>query len=205
MWTSCWSRCSRSAPGSRSDVPVLIEGAPEEANARVDRAIDSLNQTIREIRNFILGLRSELLHGADLVAGLATLADEFAASGASDIELDIAVDPDVAAALPIGNRVQLLQMAREALSNAVRHARAARVDMSLRNDGPFRDLRVEDDGVGFDPDEAPPSGHLGLANLRDRAAALGGTLSIESQPGHGTCLRIRVPTSPPGPPEEPTA
>ncbi len=190
---------------SLEEVPFLIESAPDDASDRVDRAIDSLNLTIREIRNFILGLRSELLHGADLVAGLATLADEFANSGASDIELDIAVDPEVADVLPIGHRVQILQMAREALSNAVRHARAGRVTIGLHDDGRFLDLRVEDDGVGFDPDVAPPSGHLGLANLRDRTAALGGTFTIESEPGHGTRLRIRVPTSPPGEPEEPAA
>src|SRR4051794_6924164 len=98
---------------SLEEVPFLIESAPDDASDRVDKAIDSLNLTIREIRNFILGLRSELLHGADLVAGLATLADEFANSGAAEIELDIGVDREVANNLPIGHRVQILQMARE--------------------------------------------------------------------------------------------
>jgi signal transduction histidine kinase len=190
---------------SLEDVPDLMANAPEEASQRVDRAIDSLNLTIREIRNFILGLRSELLHGADIVAGLATLADEFAASAASDIELDLAVDPVIAASLPVGHRVQVLQMAREALSNASRHARASRVIIGLHDDGRFLELRVEDDGVGFDPAVAPPSGHLGLANLRDRTAALGGTLSLDTQPGHGTRLRIRVPISPSDEPQEPPA
>jgi signal transduction histidine kinase len=171
----------------------------------VDRAIDSLNQTIREIRNFILGLRSELLHGADIVAGLATLADEFTASSASDIELDIAVDPELAAALPVGHRVQILQMTREALSNAVRHAHADRVTIGLHDDRPFLDLRIEDDGIGFDPDVAPPSGHLGLANLRDRTAALGGLFTIDSEPGRGTCLRIRIPITSSDEPQEPAA
>jgi len=190
---------------SLEDVPDLMASSPREAGERVDHAIDSLNLTIREIRNFILGLRSELLHGADLVAGLATLADEFAASGASDIELDIAVDPEVASGLPVGHRVQILQMAREALSNTVRHARADRVTIGLHDDGSFLDLRVEDDGVGFDPNVAPPSGHLGLANLRDRTAALGGTFTIDSEPGRGTCLRIRIPISSSDQPQEPAA
>jgi signal transduction histidine kinase len=190
---------------SLEDVPFLMETAPDDASERVDKAIDSLNLTIREIRNFILGLRSELLHGADLVAGLATLADEFANSGAADIELDIGVDPEAASVLPIGHRVQILQMAREALSNAVRHSQAARVTMGLHDDGSSLEISVEDDGIGFDPDVAPRPGHLGLTNLRDRTAALGGTLAIRSQPGHGTSLRIRVPTSPPDEPEEPAA
>jgi Signal transduction histidine kinase len=180
---------------SLEEVPFLVGSAPDEAGVRVDRAIDSLNLTIREIRNFILGLRSELLHGADVVAGLATLADEFGATGASDVELDIAVDPEAATALPVGYRVQLLQMAREALSNAVRHAHASRITLSLRSDGPVLELTVEDDGVGFDAAAAPPSGHLGLANLRERATAIGGELTIDTVPGRGTRIGIRVPQS----------
>jgi signal transduction histidine kinase len=190
---------------SLEDVPFLMQTAPDDATDRVDKAIDSLNLTIRDIRNFILGLRSELLHGADLVAGLATLADEFANSGAAEIELDIGVDRELANSLPIGHRVQILQMAREALSNAVRHSKAGRVTIGVHDDGAALEIRVEDDGIGFDADVAPRPGHLGLANLRDRAAALGGTLTIETQPGNGTSLRIRVPTSPPDEPEEPAA
>ena len=180
---------------SLEEVPFLVASAPDEAGLRVDRAIDSLNLTIREIRNFILGLRSELLHGADIVAGLATLADEFGATGASDVELDISVDPAAVTSLPVGHRVQLLQMAREALSNAVRHAHASRIVLSLRSDGSILELAVEDDGVGFDAATAPPSGHLGLANLRQRATAIGGELTIDSDPVGGTRIRIRVPES----------
>ena len=182
---------------SLEEVPYLVASAPDEAGVRVDRAIDSLNVTIREIRNFILGLRSELLHGADVVAGLATLADEFAMSGAADVELDIAVDPEATASLPVGHRVQLLQMAREALSNAVRHAHANRITLSLHSVGTVLVLAVEDDGVGFEATAAPPSGHLGLANLRERATAIGGELTIDSTAGGGTRIRILVPHSSP--------
>jgi signal transduction histidine kinase len=178
---------------SLEDVPLMMADEPDEASARVDRAIDSLNLTIREIRNFILGLRSELLHGADLITGLATLANEFGATGTSQIELDLAIDPEVAASIPIGHRVQLLQMAREALSNAARHARARQTRIVARvTDGLFV-LGIEDDGIGFDPTATRPAGHLGLANLSDRAAGLGGTVSIVSSPGDGTILTIRVP------------
>lgn len=180
---------------SLEDVPVMMADEPDEASARIDRAIDSLNLTIREIRNFILGLRSELLHGADLLAGLATLANEFSATGASEIELDLAVDPDLAAGIPTSLRVQLLQMAREALSNAARHARARRTRIVMRTEEGMIVLRVEDDGVGFDPNAVRPARHLGLANLYDRAAAFGGTVSIESTLGAGTTLTIRVPIS----------
>jgi signal transduction histidine kinase len=170
-----------------------MESDPDEAEARVDRAIDSLNMAIREIRNFILGLRSELLHGAEVVAGMATLAEEFAASGAADVDLDLTVDPEVTARLPMTHRVQLLQMTREALSNAARHAHAKRIRLGMRSEDDFLELTVDDDGVGFDVGDEPPAGHLGLANLRQRAAALGGMMTIESSPGHGTRLSIRIP------------
>jgi signal transduction histidine kinase len=178
---------------SLEDIPSMMADEPDEAAARIDRAIDSLNLTIREIRNFILGLRSELLHGADLLAGLATLANEFGASGSAEIELDLAIDPDVAATIPIAHRVQLLQMTREALSNAARHARARRTRIVMRIEDGMLVIRVEDDGVGFDPTAVRSAGHLGLANLYDRAAAFGGTVTIESTLGSGTTLSIRSP------------
>ena len=178
---------------SLEDVTTLMDSDPAEAEARVDHAIDSLNLTIREIRNFILGLRSELLHGADVVAGMATLAEEFAASGAADVDLDLTIDPEVTARFPTTHRVQLLQMTREALSNAARHAYAKRIRLAVRDTGGMLELTVEDDGIGFDTRHDPPAGHLGLANLRQRAAALGGIMTIESSPGPGTRQSIRIP------------
>jgi signal transduction histidine kinase len=180
---------------SLEDVPSMMADEPDEASARVDRAIDSLNLTIREIRNFILGLRSELLHGADLLAGLATLANEFSATGASEIELDLEIDPELASSIPTAHRVQLLQMTREALSNAARHARAQRTRIVMRVDEGAVILRVEDDGMGFDTGAPVSPGHLGLANLHDRAAAFGATVNIESTLGEGTTLSIRVPVA----------
>jgi signal transduction histidine kinase len=181
---------------SLEDVPTLMESDPEEAEVRVDRAIDSLNMAIREIRNFILGLRSELLHGADIVAGVATLAEEFATTGAADVDLDLSVDPELTARLPMTHRVQLLQMTREALSNAARHAQAKRIRLAMHATDESLEMTVEDDGIGFDVEDEPPAGHLGLANLRQRAAALGGIMTIESSPGEGTRVSIRIPLIP---------
>jgi signal transduction histidine kinase len=186
---------------SLEDVPSMMTTDPAEASARVDHAIDSLNLAIREIRNFILGLRSELLHGADVVAGLATLAEEFSTSGAVDVELDLSVDPEVIALLSMTHRVQLLQMTREALSNATRHARAQHIRLSMQADEGALRLGVDDDGIGFDARSDPPAGHLGLANLRQRAAALGGVLTIDSSAGHGTHVGVVIPLDPEERPE----
>ncbi len=181
---------------SLEDVPELMADDPGEAEARVDRAIDGLNLSIREIRNFILGLQAELVQGSDLVAGLATLAHEFRLNALTEVEVDLESGEPAAAALPVGHRIQLLQMAREALSNAARHAHASRVRVELTSDGESLVLAIEDDGVGFDPAAARGSGHLGLVNLRGRAAAMGGALLIDSAPGAGTRMIVRLPLAP---------
>ena len=79
------------------------------------------------------------------------------------------------------------------MSNAIRHSRATHVRVSVHVDAGTVVLMVQDDGVGFDPDVPPPAGHLGLANLRDRAAAVGGVLEIDSHPGAGTRIIVRLP------------
>lgn len=178
---------------SLEDVPELMTDDPSEATARVDRAIDGLNLAIRDIRNFILGLQSELTHGADLAAGLAALAHEFRLNTTIDIDVGVESGRAVASGLPIGHRVQLLQMAREALSNAARHARARRAAVILEHADGALVLTISDDGVGFDPSAARQSRHLGLANLRARAVAIGGSLEIRSSPGSGTGIIVRVP------------
>jgi signal transduction histidine kinase len=178
---------------SLEDVPDLMKENHDEGLERIDRAIDALNLTIRDIRNFILGLRSEFLGGADLEAGLATLAQDFGLNTTIDVELDLDGGRDAARTLTMDHRVQLLQMTREALSNAARHGRASSATIRLEaNDGNVI-LTVADDGVGFDPEAVPASGHLGLANLRDRATRMGGSAVVDSRPGAGTRIIVRLP------------
>jgi signal transduction histidine kinase len=177
---------------SLEDVPDLMSDDPAEAEARVDRAIDSLNLSIRDIRNFILGLQSEFVGGADVGAGLARLADEFRHNTAIDIELDVSAGA-AAGTLPTVVRVNLLQMAREILSNAARHSRAATATVTLAAERDDIVLAIRDDGVGFDPRATQASGHLGLTNLADRARAIGADLTIASGPGEGTKVIVRVP------------
>jgi signal transduction histidine kinase len=100
------------------------------------------------------------------------------------------IDPNAAAELA-GNAGDLIQLAREALSNVSRHAGAAtcRVSLYLSEEGAVRE--VDDDGRGFDP--ARTGGGQGLRNLRERAEALGGRAEIVSTPGEGTRVRVTVP------------
>jgi signal transduction histidine kinase len=175
---------------SLEDVPDLMEDEPDVARQRVERAIDSLDQSIRDIRNFIFGLRPELLDQAGLVGGLAALADEFRVNSLVDVDLDTSAA--LGADLPPDQTSQLLSIAREALSNVARHSRATRGSIRVEaHDGKVR-LIVSDNGVGFEPAKQRGPGHQGLVNMRARAAAVGGRLEVESRPGSGTRIIVDV-------------
>jgi signal transduction histidine kinase len=176
---------------SLEDVPDLMEEDPAEVVRRVERAIDSLHLAIRDIRNFIFGLRPDLLGGLSFDEGLAALTDEFRHNSMIDIELvrdgpGWEPSPDATA--------HLLGIVNEALSNVVRHATASRVwvETSADPDGSLR-LSVRDNGRGFDVSAAAPMGHQGLANMRSRATGLGSTLDVSSEPGSGTAISITLP------------
>jgi signal transduction histidine kinase len=173
---------------SLEDVPELVRDAPDVADRRVDRAIDDLNHVIRDIRSFIHGLRPEALGGADLGASLAALAEEYRHNTLVEAELllDRAADPGFD---PDGN-AQLLQIAREAMSNAARHSQARHVRMELRREAGLAVLEISDDGVGFDRNAISDPGHHGLPNMRARAEAIGGRLTIDSRPGVGTRVAV---------------
>jgi signal transduction histidine kinase len=176
---------------SLEDVPDLMTDEPDEARARVERAIDSLDQSIRDIRNFIFGLRPELLEQAGLVGGLAALADEFRVNSMVDVDLDTADarDADLSPEL-IG---QLLSIGREALSNIARHSKATRGSVRVQTADDLVRLIISDNGVGFDPATPRGIGHQGLVNMRARASSVGGRLEVESEPGAGTRIIVEAP------------
>jgi signal transduction histidine kinase len=87
----------------------------------------------------------------------------------------------------------LYRLTQEGVNNALKHARATRIDISLRWDGNTVTLEVADNGIGFSSVSRLRQGHFGLLNLRERVAAFGGTLQIDSQPGNGTRIRAQMP------------
>ena len=178
---------------SLEDAADLMTEDPAEASARIDRAIDSVHESIRDIRNFILGLRPHLLEQADLVGGIAALAEELRFNTMIDVEVDLDEAAEAAVALGDSRRGQLLQITREALSNAARHAGASRATIRLGLEGNGVFLCVEDNGHGFDPDAVRGGDHQGLVNMRDRATSMGGQFEVHSSPGMGTRIIVRVP------------
>ena len=175
---------------SLEDVPHLMRDNPDEAIARVDRAIDALNLTIRDIRNFIFGLRPELADQAGLVAGIAALADEFRVNSVIDVELDAADNVPEVAEL---RRGEILKIVREALSNVARHSKATRAFVRVEMVGNMLELTIADNGTGFIVDGDRSGHHQGLPNMHARAVDLGGDLRIDSS-GAGTQITVRVPT-----------
>jgi signal transduction histidine kinase len=175
---------------SLEDLPEMFAEDHSGATVRVDRAIDTIHATIRDIRNLILGLRPALLQDLDLDEGMFALANEFRLNTMIDLEL---IMPDQLPPVSAEEVDQLLHITREALSNVARHSGASRAVLSVTaNDGTL-DLLIGDNGKGFDPDDRRTEGHHGLANLQSRAEALGGSLQVKSKPGAGTEVRAHVP------------
>jgi signal transduction histidine kinase len=176
---------------SLEDVPELMADTPAEATHRVDQAIDALHLAIRDIRNFIYGLRPEAVDGNQVVAGIAALAQEV--RDGNLIEVVATLDPAADPGLNEDGGLELLSLVREALSNASRHAHARRIDLLLGRTPTGSTLEIADDGVGFDPARAGADRHHGLVNMRARARAIGGRLVIDSSPGRGTRIRLTIP------------
>lgn len=176
---------------SLDDVPELLGDSYPDARRRVDEAIDALHAVIRDIRNFIFELRPLLLGSGNLVDGLRTLAEEVRRSTNADISID--------GAEPEGMRVEvvaeLLAIAREALANVARHSEASHAWLVIRSADDLVTVEIADDGRGIPAGSAPSPGHHGLANMRTRAEALGGSFHLQTGPSIGTRIIVAVPPS----------
>ena len=179
---------------SLEDVPALMDEDKPAAASRVEQAIDAIHLSIQDVRNFIFGLRPELLEGAPLLVGLASLVDEYRHNMIVDLELRL---PDAVTEPPEEVTGHLLAIVTASLSNVARHSRATRasVELTAPGGGAPLELRIEDNGVGFDPAGVAKLGHQGLANTRERAALIGGAVTLDSQPGNGTRVIVRVPSA----------
>jgi signal transduction histidine kinase len=179
---------------SLEEAVELVASDPDDAADRVDRAIDRLHTTISDIRTFIVGLGSEL--GTGLADTVDSMARELLGGSGVILESELGGAAEVERRLPGEAVHEIVQIAREAVSNVGRHSGATRAELRLVATDDEATLTIADDGVGFDPSARLGSGHFGLANLRDRAAAIAGTISIESRAGEGTRIIVRIPLAP---------
>lgn len=160
------------------------EGAPG-----LDGAERSLAEALNQLRGTMRGLHPYVLDLAGLGPALETVATDAAASG---VRCHVEVADDA-----VGDRDQLVySLARELVSNAVRHAQARNVWLSVTRREESIELQVADDGLGFDDRRRAASvraGHIGLALCAHRVEALGGTFELRSVPGEGTEVRALLP------------
>jgi signal transduction histidine kinase len=150
-----------------------------------------LDGTIEALRRYISTLRAPGTPPIDLLEELEQLVRERCVP--AQVVSTLALDDEAVRMLPAEVGRHLLQLAHEAVSNAIRHGGASHVQISLRRAADGLALTIADDGRGFDPDAVPVSAEHGLCNMAARAAQLGGQLSIVSAPGQGTEVRLTVP------------
>jgi two-component system nitrate/nitrite sensor histidine kinase NarX len=165
----------------------------DQAEAR--RSLEDLRRLTRgamaEMRALLAELRPSTLTDSDLGELLHLLGN--ALEGRTSIPVTVTVFGEFL--LPAAVQVAFYRVCQEALNNIAKHARASRVEIQLKREESMIELRIHDNGRGFDPDQIL-SGHYGLGMMRERAEAAGALLSISSQPGHGTELTIRWTTTP---------
>ena len=167
-------------------LPRLWDRDQDEAR----KSLDDLRRLTRaaqaEMRALLAELRPSAITDTDLGDLLHLLGN--ALSGRVNIPVNVTVVKEVV--LPADVQVAFYRVCQEALNNVARHARASRVDMELKHEGTAIEMRIRDDGQGFDPEQTF-SGHFGLSMMRERAEAAGASLTVTSQPGHGTEFVLR--------------
>lgn len=161
---------------------------PEVAQKRITVTIDDIDRVIRDLRSYIFALRPGDAADFHVILALGEIVESL--TRGSDIPIEADIDPDVAAQVS-RHASAILQVAREALSNAVRHSGATRITLALNDEEGAPVLEIRDDGRGFDL-ASPSEGH-GMRNLRVRAAELGAQLDIETAEGKGTTVRLTLP------------
>ncbi|MGW1229483.1 GAF domain-containing sensor histidine kinase [Streptomyces sp. NPDC001515] len=169
---------------------ALVDRDPARAKGELHQVAALAAEAADELRAAVVELRPAALDEDGLVATLRTQIQVMDRAHTARVTFTGAG----VRALPASQEEALLRVSQEALHNALRHSGADHVDVTLaRRDGGTV-LRVTDDGRGFDPAATRRAGrHLGLVSMRDRAAGVGGTLSVESAPGKGTTIEMEVP------------
>ncbi|MEU0221535.1 sensor histidine kinase [Streptomyces sp. NPDC006265] len=188
-----------------SSIQLLLRAAEralphtqQNAARYVEQARQAAVDNLAEARRFVAALTPPTLEGTTLAGALQRLCTTTSARHRLTVRFHLTGDP---APLATAHEVALLRIAQSALANTVRHAQAITADVTLSYLGDRIALDVVDDGRGFDPTRLPApdleAGGFGLAVMRARAQALGGTLTVESAPGHGTSLSARLSLTPP--------
>lgn len=164
----------------------------EERERRIEQVREEISETAEAVRRIARGLRPPALDEVGLGAALDLLVRSLRRAHSLDIELTAARTGD---RLDADAELALYRIVQEALTNAVRHAGASRIVVSLQEDEGAVRAEIEDDGRGFtiDRDYGDDGRGLGLVGMQERARNAGGILEIDSAPGTGTRVRVELP------------
>jgi two-component system, NarL family, sensor histidine kinase DevS len=174
---------------------VLLSSAvrlddPDAMRSAMRDATQQLTGDIESLRSLIAELRPPALDQLGLAPALTSLAQRTAAVNGLEVRAELQL-PDDRRLTPEAETT-VYRIVQESLTNVVKHAHAAAVDLAVRCDGREVEISVADDGVGFDPDGAGATG-FGLLGMSERAELAGGELSVRSGRGAGTVIRARLP------------
>ncbi len=175
-------------------VGLSLQGLSERiaeptAAATLDDAVDRLDNSVEALRNYIFQLKESARSRAALDERLQELVSRMGSAYPSTARLEI----DLVNTEDEYLDDEIVKIVTEALSNALRHSSAANVEVSVTAKEKDVQIRVTDDGVGFDVTSPGPG--MGLANIRTRAQRVGGSVSIDSLVGRGTVVEVRLPLS----------
>jgi signal transduction histidine kinase len=178
----------------KMELSVLRDGVPSETAGRIDHALELVDTGIRSIRSVVHSLRPSLLDDLGLLPALRSLTTEFTRRSGLTVSLEA---PAALSPLSKDAELALFRALQEALSNVARHAEAGAVAVTIQQDSAVLELIVQDDGRGLPEGTAPATverhGHTGIAGMRERIGALGGTVTVEAPRGAGIRLLVLVP------------
>jgi signal transduction histidine kinase len=183
---------AQSLSGLKMDIAWLREHGPNEQTfiAKLSTAENLLDKTIAETRRIASDLRPTMLDDLGLIPAAEWLTQTFTERTGIPCELAIGSDP---LAVPESHATAVYRILQESLTNVARHAQATRVDVSLAQIGNEIALTVRDNGIGYSTTEPRKTNSHGLIGMRERAYLLGGRMEIESAPGKGTAVQVRLP------------
>jgi len=170
----------------------VAERVEPPLRARVERAMELVDTSMRGIRSLTHGLRPALLDDLGLLPALRSLVAEFEAQHGRQVAFSA---PESIPVLSEESEVVIFRALQEGLSNFARHTTELQVTVVLRTLSNTLQLEISDDGPGFDDSRAGlgDGGRLGLAGMRERTLAVGGTFEVQSAPSQGVRLRVAVP------------
>jgi signal transduction histidine kinase len=175
-----------------------IKDGEEATGSHLEQAHDLIADATDRMYQLIHGLRPSVLDDLGLVAALRSHAQQVLQPAGIAFDIDAS---ELGQRLPPVVETALFRIHQEALTNILRHAQAERVQLRLVRENGAVTAEIRDDGVGFDPAASRGEGQsrqsYGLLGMQERAILLGGQVEIESQPGHGTRLQVRIPVSEP--------